>query len=457
MIPFVPNIRRFSVVVAAARACLTVAATLLVSALGRAQADTWVAKAPMPTARYQAAAGTAGGMIYVAGGCVGGVIGSALATLEAYDPEANAWGRRSPMPTARCGLAAGVVGGKIYFIGGIRPVGLSGWQALATVEAYDPKTDTWTEEPPMLTARSLLGAAVVGGLLYAVGGEGRSGAPLATVEAYNPATGVWTAEPSMPAPRYACVAASVGGILYVGAGGADTLTHDVDAFDPRTNVWRPLPMLPTARYAPGAGVVAGSLYVVGGAGTAAVEAFNLEGSTWTIQTPLPFARSGIAVGVAEDVLYAIGGENRGDAFATNEAFSPFEMVKIDIKPGDPSNVINLKSGGVVPVAILGSATFDPMTVEPSTVTFAGAHVATRGRGVPMTSVSDVNHDGYPDLVLDFSTQDLQLTSSSTEAVLYGTTYSGTPIRGSDSVRIVPPPKTTTAASGRLLPRRILPR
>jgi uncharacterized repeat protein (TIGR03803 family) len=124
-----------------------------------------------------------------------------------------------------------------------------------------------------------------------------------------------------------------------------------------------------------------------------------------------------------------------------------EEVSIDIKPGDPSNIINLKSGGVVPTAILGSATFDPMTVEPSKVTLAGAPVATRGNGQPMSSAADVNHDGYPDLILFFRVQDMTALAAPSaghgsvleEAVLYGKTYGGTPIRGSDQVQVISPP------------------
>ena len=93
----------------------------------------------------------------------------------------------------------------------------------------------------------------------------------------------------------------------------------------------------------------------------------------------------------------------------------------------------------------------------------GASVATRGRGVPMTATTDVNHDGYPDLILYFRTEDLNFAAgsqnsaglkrgatgtamgSAMEAELYGRTYSGTPIRGPDTVRIVPPPKPAAFA------------
>ena len=71
------------------------------------------------------------------------------------------------------------------------------------------------------------------------------------------------------------------------------------------------------------------------------------------------------------------------------------------------------------------------------VTLAGAPVATQGRGTPMTSVADLNRDGRLDLLLHFRTQDLQLTPTSTEAVLKGRTFSGELIRGTDSIRLVP--------------------
>ena len=47
-------------------------------------------------------------------------------------------------------------------------------------------------------------------------------------------------------------------------------------------------------------------------------------------------------------------------------------VDIDIKPGSDPNSINLKSKGVVPVAVLTTPDFDAATVDPATVEFAGA-------------------------------------------------------------------------------------
>lgn len=112
-------------------------------------------------------------------------------------------------------------------------------------------------------------------------------------------------------------------------------------------------------------------------------------------------------------------------------------VDIDIKPGSFPNSINLGSNGVVPVAIISSATFDATTVNPTTITLAGASVRLRGNGTPMTSVQDVNNDGRLDLVVQVSTEALQLSDGDTQATLTGEMSDGKTITGNDSVRIVP--------------------
>ncbi len=129
-------------------------------------------------------------------------------------------------------------------------------------------------------------------------------------------------------------------------------------------------------------------------------------------------------------------------------------VNIDIKPFSPTNRINLRSYGKVLVAILGSATFDASTVNPSTITLAGAPVA-MNRWLPDTYLFDINHDHYRDLLFRVKVQDLQLTATSTTATMNAQTYSGQAIEGSDAVKIVPPhapnnkwPKVGTTINGR---------
>ena len=104
-------------------------------------------------------------------------------------------------------------------------------------------------------------------------------------------------------------------------------------------------------------------------------------------------------------------------------------ITIDIKPGGNPNNINLKSKGVVPVAVLTTEDFDAGDVDPTTVEFAGASPV-RWR------LCDVDDDGDDDLLFHFKTQELQgLDENSTEAKLTGKTKDEVEISGTDTVCI----------------------
>jgi len=104
-------------------------------------------------------------------------------------------------------------------------------------------------------------------------------------------------------------------------------------------------------------------------------------------------------------------------------------VEIDIKPGGNPNNINLKSRGVVPVAVLTTDNFDASTVDPSTVLFAGASPV-------RWKLCDVDEDGDDDILFHFKTQDLNLEEDITEATLTGETNNEDVISATDTVRIV---------------------
>ena len=110
---------------------------------------------------------------------------------------------------------------------------------------------------------------------------------------------------------------------------------------------------------------------------------------------------------------------------------PIEVdIDIDIKPGSDPNSINLKSKGVVPVAVLTTDNFDANTVDPETVEFAGAEPV-------RSTLEDVDSDGDLDMLFHFKTQELNLDEDSTEATLTGKTLDEIDIVGMDSVNIVP--------------------
>jgi len=78
-----------------------------------------------------------------------------------------------PGVTSCCVHPAGVavLGGLVYIVGGF-----NGSLRVRTVDVYDPVKDVWSSIASMEARRSTLGAAVLNGLIYAVGGfDGSSG------------------------------------------------------------------------------------------------------------------------------------------------------------------------------------------------------------------------------------------------------------------------------------------
>jgi hypothetical protein len=110
-------------------------------------------------------------------------------------------------------------------------------------------------------------------------------------------------------------------------------------------------------------------------------------------------------------------------------------VTIDIKPDDPANVINPKKNGKVQVALFGTPTFDVTRVNPATIRFSGAPVATNKKGLYLISTADLNSDGIADVVAEFDVDGLPLSAGDTRAVVEGLTPDGRLFRGTDAVQV----------------------
>lgn len=109
-------------------------------------------------------------------------------------------------------------------------------------------------------------------------------------------------------------------------------------------------------------------------------------------------------------------------------------IEIDIKPGNNPNAINLKSKGVIPVAILTTGDFDATDVDGSTVEFEGASPVHDGG-----HLEDVDSDGDLDWVGHFRIQATDIEAGDTEATLVGEAVIGgnrIPIEDSDSIKVV---------------------
>ena len=113
------------------------------------------------------------------------------------------------------------------------------------------------------------------------------------------------------------------------------------------------------------------------------------------------------------------------------------QVKIDIKPGDPNNCVNINGSGTIPVAVLGSPSFPVSEVDPSSLVLEGFLVNGRGNGGLSCTQQDVNGDGFVDLLCHFVDQSGAWTGGTDTAKLPGKTFSGVLFRGTDKLCLVP--------------------
>jgi hypothetical protein len=121
--------------------------------------------------------------------------------------------------------------------------------------------------------------------------------------------------------------------------------------------------------------------------------------------------------------------------------TPF-LVPLDIKPGSDSNPINPSGRGILPVAILGSETFDATDVDVTTLALgpdaaAPAHDLTKP-GLFEDHLRDVNDDGFTDLVSHYRTQETGISRDDAEACITGDLLDSTPFEGCNTVEVLAP-------------------
>ena len=132
---------------------------------------------------------------------------------------------------------------------------------------------------------------------------------------------------------------------------------------------------------------------------------------------------------------ADGTDNAVDSnvFIQGGSFQCSIVVSIDVKPGSDRNPINRGGKGKVPVALLGSSTFDVMNVDLGSVSLNGAPLSTAKQA---SHYEDVDADGNVDLLMHFPTRDLGLADGQSEVCLSGQTLGGVAFEGCDSIYVV---------------------
>ncbi len=201
--------------------------------------DTWAIKASLPiTPSAKVALAALGGQVYVAFG----IAGDEHYQLYRYNLSNDTWQQRASHPDSRTIASLGVANGLIYAVGG----GIQGQVPMETnrVDRYDPLNNTWATDvtPHLATSRTHLGPILptVGGRMYVFGGwDGYS--TLNSVEVYDPSSNTWALEQPMLTARYKAAYAPIGYKVYVIGGNQGGVSDNWLA----TNEELALPQLPS--------------------------------------------------------------------------------------------------------------------------------------------------------------------------------------------------------------------
>jgi N-acetylneuraminic acid mutarotase len=298
----------------------------------KASADSWVTKAPMPSANAGGVAVALNGKIYV--------IGPSFNFL--YNPSTNTWVSKTPLPTNQQSFAVATCQNKIYVSGGCSGFNqITGYPINCTGanEEYNPATDSWETKATMPTARAEMQANEVNGKIYVISGTLPNGSISNVTEFYDPSSDSWSTAAPIPTPVGLYASAVVNNKIYVEGGGkSGPVVVDLNQiYDPITNVWTLGAPLPTPGLLAAAGATTGvlaptRLYVIGGT-TDGVNALNTthiydpQTNSWTIGALMPTARGILSVAVVNDTLYALGGTNnllnpKSPVNAVNEQYFP---------------------------------------------------------------------------------------------------------------------------------------
>ncbi|XP_072771890.1 kelch-like protein 24 isoform X1 [Nerophis lumbriciformis] len=240
-----------------------------------------------------------------------------LRTVESFDPATNKWNNLACLPFAVSKHGLVVSDSTLYLAGGEFPDG----SASRELWRYDTCFNTWMEMAPMNVARSELGLVMLDGFVYAVGGwEGRY--RLASVECYNPHTNSWQFTESVKMAVTSPAVVALDGLLYV-TGGAVLEDGDgtdlTQVYDPKTATWTEVSAMQIPRSGSAACTLKGRIYVIGGwhaskENTDKVECYNPKTNQWTMCSAMKERRYRPGATVLDGKIYVLGGEEGWDRY-----------------------------------------------------------------------------------------------------------------------------------------------
>ena len=222
------------------------------------------------------------------------------------------------------GLALVPHGDKLYRIGGFEARNKDGdeqdlW-SVDSVTSFDPKTNQWTDMPPLPEPRSSFDAVVMDDHIYVVGGWGMAGGGRSTWHEtawkmdLTQDKPQWTAIAKTPFERRALALAAHDGKLFAIGGitaGGDT-SLETDIYDPNSDTWTQGPGLIGEDAMTGFGASAfatgGNLYISTVAGS--FQKLSPDASEWDVIAQTPTARFfHRMLPVSDSAFVVVGGSN----------------------------------------------------------------------------------------------------------------------------------------------------
>ncbi|KAG9273767.1 kelch-like ECH-associated protein 1 [Astyanax mexicanus] len=255
----------------------------------------------------------------------GGYNQQSLASMEAFDPHRKAWLKLAEMDTPCSGLGACVLFGLFYAVGG-RNLSLQSNVDSEALCCYNPMTNQWTQLASLNTPRNRVGIGELDGSIYAVGGSHGS-MHHNTVERYDPEANRWTFVTPMSVSRLGAGVTACGGALYV-VGGFDGENRwkSVERFQPDTNTWQHVAPMNTVRSGLGVVCIDSYLYAVGGydgqTQLNTMERYNVSRDVWEPMASMGHCRSAHGVTVYQGKLFVFGGFNQSGFLSSVECYCP---------------------------------------------------------------------------------------------------------------------------------------
>jgi N-acetylneuraminic acid mutarotase len=267
----------------------------------------WQRAADIPIPRTEVAAARHGSEIVVVGGYF--QWGDSADLADAYSPRTDRWRRLQPLPIAVNHAMAATWRGRIVIAGGYVARGT------ASPRVFILEPQGWRELRAMPAPRAAGGAAVIGNVLYVVGGVGTAGLARSAF-ALDLLRGRWTQLPG-PTPREHLAVTAAAGRVYALAGrlrGIDTNVQVLESWRPGLRRWTRHPPIPSARGGTGATTVGRTIVSVGGEeprGTiASVYTYDTRTQRWRRLPSLPTPRHGLGVVATGKRVYALAGGPR---------------------------------------------------------------------------------------------------------------------------------------------------